>query len=188
LIYIFFDLNWNSNAEKGAEMLKCKSETVEEIAAQWAAKLATVSSLLGRLEVLSSLRDPHTGRYVHYGMSISVGDRTHEVLLMSHKEIFVEWQAMDIREQMRDLKIFVSSLPFTSEFVKGMDRCAKSRMVLETWTELESYRNFVPLSVPKLERDLFFANMSSIIAVLKAQYTKHQHRVAGSAHTEDPGQ
>lgn len=166
--------------------MKSKPGTAEWIAAEWAEKLATLNTVLARLEVLSSLRDPHTGRYVHYGMSISVGNQTHDILLKSHKEVFSEWQSMSLREQMRDLKIFAASLPVPPDGSgQRIDKEIKSRIVLETWTELESYRNFVPLSVTKLERDLFLTDLTSIIAVLKGQLAKDDLMTAGP---EDPDQ
>jgi hypothetical protein len=148
-------------------MLPGRSASVDQISAEWTARLATIPTVLGRLEILSSLRDRHTGRYVHHGMSICVGECAHDVLLKSHTEIFADWQAMSIREQLRDLRTFVSSIP-TSENSpdRRANRLVRSRLILETWSELESYRNFIPMSASKLERGLFLANLSSTIGVL----------------------
>jgi hypothetical protein len=166
-------------------MLKSKPEQVEWIAAEWATKLATVNTVLGRLDVLRSLRDPHTGRYVHHGMSMSVGNQAHDILLKSHKETFADWQRMSIADQMRDLKRFLASrAPDESR----MNYHTKSRMVLETWTELESYRNFLPLSVSKLERGLFLVNLTGIIAILKNQLANQELMTAGSSGSESPDQ
>jgi hypothetical protein len=166
-------------------MSKIKPATVESITAEWVAKIATINSVLGRLELVSSLRDPHTGRYIHHGMSQSIGNRTHDVLLNSHKEVFAEWQAMNLREQMRDLRVFLASLP-KPPYVFGprKKRRERSNTVLETWTELEPYRNFIPLSLPALERDLFLTNLRSIISVLKAQIAKQLNLPSEANHNQ----
>lgn len=151
-------------------MPRTKGATAERVAAEWAVKVNTLVTLLERLELLSSLRDPHTGVYVHHGMSSSIGSQTHDVLFCSHKELFAEWQAMDLRQQMRDLRRFIAlkSAPLEGSSQKT-NADTRTRKVLETWTELEPYRSFVPLSVSKLERELFLLNLTSLIAILKAQ-------------------
>jgi len=164
-------------------MLKSKARNdVTRISAEWTERLATVDTVLGRLEVLGSLRDPHTGRYVHHGMSICLGRCTHDVLLKSHEEIFADWQEMHIEAQMQDLRTFVVSVPVSgNELGKRMNRLARTQLVLETWTELESYRTFVPLTVSKLQRDLFLTNLSSIIAILRNQLTNQVRLRAGAS-------
>lgn len=155
------------------------------MASQWKEKLSTIDSVIGRLELVSSLRDPHTGRYVHHGMSVAVGDRTHDVLLKSHEATFAEWQSKNLGAQLQDLKAFVRSVPLPGGLGRRLDRSAKSTLVLETWLKLEPYRNFVPLSASKLERDAFLANLTTLIAVLKAQMAQPQQRAMGSTGPED---
>jgi len=164
-------------------MLKSKARNdVARISAEWTERLATIDTVLGRLEVLGSLRDPHTGRYVHHGMSISLGRCTHDLLLKSHEKIFADWQEMNIEAQMRDLRTFMVSVPVSgAELGKRMNRLARTQFVLEAWTELESYRTFVPLTASKLQRDLFLTNLSSIIAILRNELTNQLRMSAGAS-------
>jgi hypothetical protein len=173
-------VSWNEF--RRARVLESQTKSVDSISTEWAARLATIDTVLGRLSVLGSLRDLNTGRYVHHGMSISVGNSTHAILLKSHMEVFAHWHALSLREQMRDVKTFIETLRLPdSESGERMDRHAKRRLVLETWTELEPYRNFVPLAASKLERDLFLANINSIIAILRNTLKSPAHETAGES-------
>jgi hypothetical protein len=161
--------------------LESQTKSVHSISAEWAARLTIVNTILGRLSVLGSLRDLHTGIYIHHGMSISVGNCTHGILLKSHMEVFADWQAMSLRGQMRDVKRFIATIRLPeSDTGKRRNRHAKSRIVLETWTELEPYRNFVPLAASKLERGLFLANIGNIIAILRNTFKDPGHLMAGT--------
>jgi len=154
------------------------------VASQWKEKLSTLDTVFGRLELLSSLRDPHTGRYVHHGMSVAVGDRTHDIILKSHEATFAEWQSKNLRVQMTDLRSFVLSIPLPAGSGR-LDRKAKSILVLDTWLKLEPYRNFVPMSVSQLERNSFLANLTALITLLKAQVAQPGQMALGSAASED---
>jgi hypothetical protein len=154
-------------------MVKAKSASLERIESAWADSLAKLPTILSRLELLSSLRDPHTGRYVHHGMSLSAGDQTHLILLKSHLDTFAEWQTMSLQQQMGDLKQFVRSVSKSADENPGrITQKEKRKLMLETWTQLEPYRNFVPQSVSRLERDLFMTNLASIVSVLKEQISQ----------------
>ncbi len=140
------------------------------VTTHWAKTLATLDTVLERLILIASLRDPHTGLYVHHGMSLSLGnEQTHMVLLTSHLEIFAEWQTMGLRDQMREFKSFVAAAPLPS-LRPRVSLHGKMRRVMETWADLESYRNFVPLTTPKIDRDLFLVNLTTLLVVLKTNY------------------
>jgi hypothetical protein len=156
-------------------MLKGKPGSMEWISSEWGTSLATLSTTLERLELLSSLRDPHTGRYVHHGMSVSAGTETHAILLKSHQATFAEWQTMSMRQQMRDLRNFLTKVSLDDdECGERMSKKEKRRLVLETWIELEGYRNFIPQSTPRLDRELFLVNLMTMIAVLKRQFSEQE--------------
>ena len=159
-------------------MLKKKSVSVGKLAAEWAETLATFNTVLARLELVSSLRDPRTGIYVHHGISLVAGNQTHCLLLKSHNDLFVEWQSMSLRTQMKDLKKFVASSP--SGHYQGLSQISRSSLILESWTRLESYRGFVPLSASHLDSELFLTNLTSLIAILKGQFNEGSRRAAGA--------
>jgi len=126
---------------------------------------------------MSSLRDPHTGTYIHHGMALSIGAQTHAVLLQSHKDIFADWLSLSFEEQLDDLKAFVRSVrlpPRSGSF----NRKGKMRIVLDTWTKLQPYRLFVPLSVPNFQLDLFQVNLQTLLALAKSESDKAEHSKA----------
>jgi hypothetical protein len=114
-------------------------------------------------------------------MSLKAGDKTHAILLKSHLETFAKWQAMNMRQQMRDLKAFLDSVAsHPDECDERITKKEKRRLILETWTELESYRNFIPQPVSRLERGLFLANFSTLVAVLRRELSEREARITGS--------
>ena len=159
-------------------MLEKKRVSVGKLAAEWTGTLATLKTVLERLELVSSLRDPRTGIYVHHGISHEVGNQTHCLLLKSHTDLFAEWQTMTLKEQMKDLKEFVGS-PSANHY-KALSRKSRASLILESWTQLESYRGLLPMSVSPLDRELFFTNLRSLIALLQAQLNGGRPTAGGS--------
>lgn len=158
-----------------------KPGTTQYVSREWNAKLATLETVLAKLELLSSLRDSNTGIYIHHGMQTAVGTHTHDVLMRSHKEAFAEWQNLSFSEQLQDLRKFIASLPVPEGSRKQLRKADKNRLVLDTWTELEPYRSFVPLSISKLRRDLFLENLNSMITLCKAEFADSRQATAGSS-------
>jgi hypothetical protein len=163
-------------------MLQGKPGSLEWISSEWETSLQTLTTILQRLELFSSLRDLHTGRYVHHGMSLKAGTKTHAILLKSHLETFAEWQSMNMRQQMRDLKAFLDSVASQpDECDERITKKDKRRLILQTWTDLETYRNFVPQPVSRLEKDLFLVNFTTMVAVLKRDFSEREARIPNSA-------
>ena len=153
-------------------MLKGEPGSRAWIVSEWGTTLNKLSTVLERLELLSSLRDPHTGKYVHHGMSMSAGIQTHAILLKSHLDTFSCWQAMSMRQQMRDLTNFLTKVSLAEdECGERITRKEKRRMILQTWSELESYRNFIPQSTSRIERELFLVNLMTMISTLRKQFS-----------------
>ena len=162
-------------------MLQGKPGSLEWISSEWKTSLLKLPTVLERLELFSSLRDLHTGRYVHHGMSLKAGNKTHAILLKSHLETFAEWQSMNMRQQMRELRAFLDSVAsHPDECNERITKKEKRRLILETWTDLESYRNFVPQPVSRLERDLFLANLTTMVAILRRDFSEREARIKDS--------
>src|SRR6266849_5347144 len=99
----------------------------------WRHTLSQIPTTFGRLVFLSTLRDPNTGVYAHYGFAQRVGeDAADEALRQSHWQFFSEWLAFSLEEQKSDLYLYLS----------GID--TDKRTILETWTRSKPYRNLIP--------------------------------------------
>jgi hypothetical protein len=145
-----------------------KRDRTEQMASRWAANLSTVPSVLGRLSILSSLRDLNTGWYVHYGLEPELGEATHDFLLKSHEELFVQWQSMTVDLQIRDLQTHLRHVARSAGgFGRERNRNARIAHVLNTWTVTLPYRDFAPFSASTRERDRFLENMGMMVRILR---------------------
>ena len=137
--------------------------------ARWTTSLERLPSILSRLLVFGSLRDSNTGRYVHQGLALSIGeDATHDLLAQSHEQVFNEWQTMRLPEQMRDLKLHLREVASETEG-PGPKKRSTIGQILMIWTQTEPYWNFVPLSMSALSREAFLINMRSMVAILRGR-------------------
>jgi hypothetical protein len=145
-----------------------KADRTEQLASRWAANLSTVPSVLGRLSILSSLRDLNTGWYVHYGIELELGEATHEFVLKSHEEIFAQWQSMTADQQMRDLQTHLRHVARSAGgFRRERNQNARIAHVLNTWTVTRPYRDFAPFSASSRERDRFLKNTAMLVRLLR---------------------
>jgi len=125
----------------------------------WRNTLAQIPSVFGRLVYLSSLRDPNTARYQHYGLGLVFGeDEARKALRKSHEEAFAEWLSFNLEQQQADLRLYLSDL---SE---------DKRTVLETWQKLEPYKALLPKSAKTVERQLYLGDLTILLALLKNEY------------------
>ena len=63
----------------------------------WRHTLSQIPTTFGRLVFLSTLRDPNTGAYAHYGFAQRVGGETADATLrQSHSQCFSEWLAFSL--------------------------------------------------------------------------------------------
>lgn len=114
----------------------------------WRKTLARVPTHFGRLVFLSSLRHSLTGRYVHPPLSQIVGgDITDRTLCHSHYQVFSEWLGFTLAEQKADLQQYLkaSSAPL----------------------ELASYRDIVPPTAHQVERQLYLADLETLLELLR---------------------
>lgn len=125
----------------------------------WRNTLSQIPSVFGRLVYLCSLRDLNTGAYQHYGFAQVFGDdEADQVLRHSHHRAFAEWLCFTLEQQKADLDLYLS----------GLD--GNRRTILDTWIRLAPYRNLVPSTAREVERQLYLADLETILELLRAEY------------------
>lgn len=122
----------------------------------WKHTLSQIHTIFGRLAYLSSLRDGNTGVYQHHGLSMTSGQETAgRTLADSHLDCFRVWLAMPLREQLDDLREYFSQQE------------AELKVIVGAWERLGSYRNLIPAGAAAAERQLFLADLESLLAALR---------------------
>lgn len=125
----------------------------------WRRTLSQIPTVYGRLVYLSGLRDPNSGQYQHHGLSLVFGEEeAHLALRESHERSFREWLELRLEHQKADLALYFSDLP--------TDR----RTLVENWLRLAPYRNLVPARAKKPERELFLADLETLLLTLKNEF------------------
>jgi hypothetical protein len=136
-----------------------RSFTRDAAADIWRNTLSQIPSIFGRMVYLASLRNSNSGEYEHHGVAQFFGtEQANRALADSHMEIFGEWLCMDLQQQKCDLDIYLSGL----EGVR--------RTVLSTWLRLEPYRGCVPGSAREVERELYLADLETLLELLRNEY------------------
>jgi hypothetical protein len=121
----------------------------------WRHTLSQIPTTFGRLVFLSTLRDPNTGVYAHYGFAQRVGEQAADVALrQSHSQSFSEWLAFSLEEQKADLDLYLS----------GID--SDRRTILDTWRRTRPYRNLIPAAAMDVERRLYNSDLETLLELL----------------------
>jgi hypothetical protein len=122
----------------------------------WRNTLSQIPTLFGRLVYLSSLRDPNSGAYQHFGLAQVFGakeaDRT---LRQSHTQQFGAWLNLNLEEQKADLEDYLASL---EEEIPA---------ILATWARLAPYRNLIPARAREVERQLYLSDLEVVLELLR---------------------
>jgi len=144
------------NAEKPSPEMGSHEGPANEV---WRHTLARISTLFGRLVYLSSLRNQDSGLYEHHGLAQMFGDeQTAETLRRSHARVFQEWLCLNLEQQKADLQEYLSELP------------GNPAAVLGTWLREAPYRNLVPTAAQNVERELYLADLETLLTLLKHEY------------------
>lgn len=125
----------------------------------WRRTLAQIPALFGRLVYLNSLRSSDTGQYEHHGLAQVYGEaEASRALLESHEETFGCWLGLTLEQQKADLDLYLSAL--------NSPRSA----IVENWLRSCPYRNLVPFSARKSERELFGCDFEALLDLLRREY------------------
>ena len=117
----------------------------------WRKTLSRIPTQFGRLVFLSSLRDPLTGRYSHPPLSQIVGGEiTDRTLCHSHHQVFSQWLGFTLAQQKADLDEYLVA----------------SRSPLD----LVPYRDIVPATAHQVERQLYLADLETLLELLRLEH------------------
>lgn len=117
--------------------------------------LNRIPSLFGRLMYLSSLRDPNSGIYRHYGLAATFGrDQSVQALETSHTRSFREWIKLSLREKHEDLVSYLETL----DDPKGL--------VVRYWLESGGYAGGIPDTASKADRALYMDDVRQLLTPL----------------------
>jgi hypothetical protein len=126
------------------------------VADVWRHTLSQIPSVFGRLVYLAGLRNSNSGRYEHHGLALVFNaDEASRALKKSHKQVFADWLAFDLEEQLADLELYLSDLP--------EDR----KTVLRAWTKLAPYKNLMPSGARPVEARLYLSELRVMLDLLR---------------------
>jgi hypothetical protein len=117
--------------------------------------LTRVSSDMGRLIYLASMRDYNTGTYHHDGLESRFSPAiAREALELAHRDVFHRVAALKLRDLVRQMTMYLES-------------CHEIESdVLRAWQRLEPYRILVPLNVHPTVSALFISNIKLALVIL----------------------
>lgn len=129
---------------------------IEQFSLQW---LVNVSTDLGRLHHVATLRQVSTGRYYHPTLREAFSEPgIHQALFYCHEELFDKVLEKTLQEQEWDLRTMF------------FDIGAPAFEIASRWLELEYFRLLVPLGTPAYLRDLFFSNIRVILNLIVSEH------------------
>jgi len=137
---------------------KSKTERKQGPADQiWRNTILQVPTVFGRLVFLASLRDPSSGRYRSGALDSLLGpEDTDRAIRHSHHQVFSQWLAFSLSEQKQDI----------SQFLNDPRRPAAG----PAWRSVVTYRQLIPASAREVERQLYFADLETLLELLKAEH------------------
>jgi hypothetical protein len=124
----------------------------------WRHTLSQIDTVFGRLEYLSSLRNPHTGKYEHYGLEQRLGaENSQNTLLQSHEAAFADWVSFSLDAQKRELVAYLSKREETSE------------EIIRSWLRVKPFATWIPAATRSAERALFLSDLDVVLELLRRE-------------------
>ncbi len=132
-------------------------EAVDDL---WQRTLSHIPSSYGRLVYLASLRNPDTGRYEHYGLSLNPNNAdANRALRRSHEAIFQEWVSYSLQQKKGDVELYIATI----------EQIEKTQLI-DAWLRLTPYKNLVPAAIQGPERQKHISDFEAILGLLKNVY------------------
>ncbi len=129
------------------------------IVATWKQQVSGIRSIFGRLAFLAGLKNSETGRYTHYQLAPSLGEReTDAVIRAYHLETFAQWLSLNLEMQKADLDLFLASV------------AGHRRQILAACAVLAPHVWCIPDGAAEHERWLYLADLEAILEPLYTQY------------------
>lgn len=120
--------------------------------------LARLPGDLSRLVYLASSRDLNTGRYSHDGLAFHFSENVaSEAMAACHREIFDRLVFCSLEELIEELRNYISSV------------AERPGDVLQSWTQLGSYRVTIPSECDETAAEIFFSNVKIALAILQTR-------------------
>ncbi|HWF47049.1 MAG TPA: hypothetical protein VG168_08595 [Bryobacteraceae bacterium] len=139
---------------------KYSREEQEALDALWLSNLSHIKTFYGRLVYLAGLRNPDTGRYEHYGLTLnSTAGSAHRAFRRIHETIFREWVRISLEQKKADVEAYIA----------GIDQVNVTELI-DAWLRLTPYKNLVPASIQGPERHQHISDFEAILGLLKNLY------------------
>ena len=117
--------------------------------------LAAIPTEFGKLLYVASLKDLASGNYLHEGLSALYPEAAvQQALQFCHEEMFLRILELPLEQQEGDLRVCIGGLE--GEFWGKVSR----------WKQAEFHRLLVPADVPSYLRELFHANVGTLLQLL----------------------
>ncbi|MFQ5778144.1 MAG: hypothetical protein ACE5IP_09060 [Terriglobia bacterium] len=120
--------------------------------------LDAIPGEFGRLVFLASTRDYNTGAYCHDGLAAQFTEQVaRRALAACHRDTFGRLLSSTLEEFVRELEGYLGSTG------------ARPGDVLDAWEKFEPYRVTIPSDCDLLSGALFFSNVRTALAILRAR-------------------
>lgn len=128
----------------------------------WRRTISAIPSEVGKLAYLSSLRDPNSGQYNHYGLeALYSAEDADRALRQTHINVFYAWLSRSLADQKDDVEHYFRT-------VEGdLD------VIVDNWRDLQPYRGFIPVESDTAGRQLFLSDLGIILDLLASEFYPH---------------